>query len=798
MTRPADRTAPRVQLEQSMVVRLVRTIMLLSLAMFVVCLVPSVSRSVPDVVRVVVLANLPLLGAAVLSFLRARSDATAAKTWNWIGLALTFWLVGGLVEAAGEVGWIALGPLSFADAFWLLFYPCMAAGLFGRLRRRSFDRRMAVDVIVCALGALAIESAIALGPLLDHFAGNPSTIVVALFYPIADLALAVFVIFGLGWRRSLVWRYITCGLGLFFLADTIFLVLETRTGYSPGSSLDVFWLAGAAAIGLGTWSDFASVSNSYREHNAVVAPYVFAVCALGVLIVDRFHRLHPVSVVMAVVTLVLTVAQSGLAVREIRALAESRREARTDELTELPNRRSFTEWIAETLERAASTSSPLAILMVDLDGFKVVNDTLGHHTGDELLRLVSRRFQGTLAPGDVLARLGGDEFGIVVHPQPVAGWAFEAGMRLCQALEERFDLDGLRLQASGSIGIALYPDHGDSSSVLLQRADVAMYEAKRAGGGVRFYSTTFDRNSREQLQRLEDLREAIEHDQLTLFYQPKVRFSDGSLVGVEGLVRWQHPVRGLLTPDQFLPLAVSGGLLPHLTRKVLNIAVHQAGRWLFEGYEISVAVNAGSADLVDENLPVLIKELLDRYAVPAHMLTIEITEDAVIADPVRTAEVVATIRGLGARVAVDDFGAGYASLSHLRELEVDELKLDRSLVDGVEHSPREQALVQSAVGMAHALGLRLVAEGVETPAGWERLRALGCDVAQGYLVSRPLSAKDLRVWLQDRSAPAAPSTNRNAAVLGPATSNRKVARGRGHLSSAFPAPPVSPADRSAP
>ena len=524
-------------------------------------------------------------------------------------------------------------------------------------------------MMVSVLGALSVESALLLEPLMEKYAASPVALAIKLAYPIGALALLSLIVLSLGGlRRSLVWRVISLAMAMFAFADTASMVFEITPQFDFGPTIiDVIWGLGILALGMSSWSGFASTPG-HDEQRAVTIPYMLALASLSLMVIDRLHRLHPVAVALAAGTLLVAAINSGLAVREVRALAQSRKEARTDELTGLPNRRSFTEMIEESIERAALVGSPLAILMIDLDGFKVVNDTLGHHTGDELLRMVAQRFSGTLAPGDVLARLGGDEFGVVVHPREEVGWAFEAGMRLTQALDDRIDLDGLRLQVKGSTGIALYPDHGTSAALLLQRADVAMYEAKRAGGGVRFYSPNFDRNSREQLQRLEDLRLAIEGNQLALFYQPKVRFSDGVLVGVEALVRWQHPQRGLLAPDQFLPLAIAGGLLPHLTRSVLSIAISQAGRWRYEGTPIGVAVNVGSADLVDESLPGLIGELLQRYQVPASALTIEITEDAVIADPVRTASVVAEIRSFGAKVAVDDFGAGYASLSHLREL----------------------------------------------------------------------------------------------------------------------------------
>ncbi len=708
--------------------------------------------------QVVFLGGYLLVGviAAGLFFARGATDVTASRLWQLIGIAVAAWAVGAFLASARYVGLMSFASPSVSDLVRLIGYPFAFFGLASRVRSGPLRRSAWVDALVCGFGALAFESAMTLGWMRSRTDLSMQSMLITVVYGLGDVALVVILVVGLGgWRRSRTWGFMTIGLLLFAMADSLMVVAgpSSPTNDVLSRSVSAVWLIGLCVVGLSSWSGFATSAISDRRESSLLLPFSFAAVAVGLILVDRFQRIDVASVVLATLCIVLAVVRAGMAVRDLRMLSESRKEARTDELTGLPNRRAFTEMIAEAVERSASVSSPLAILMIDLDGFKVVNDTLGHHSGDELLREVARRFATTLAPGDVLARLGGDEFGVVVQPRPAAGWAFEAGARLTKSLSERFELDGLALRVSGSVGISLYPDHADTPSALLQRADVAMYEAKRAGGGVRFYSTNFDRNSREQLEQLEQLRVGIESSQLVLFYQPKVMFSDGSLKGVEALVRWQHPTRGLLTPDQFLPLAVSGGLLPNLTRAVLGLAVAQAGRWQYEGSPISIAVNVGSADLVDPSFPDLVLGLIGSYQLPAELLTIEITEDAVIDDPVLTAAVVARLRHLGVKVAVDDFGAGYASLSHLRELDVDELKIDRSLVDGVEHSTREQALVASAVGLAHALGLVLVAEGVETPEAWDRLREMGCDIAQGYLVSRPLSAGDLREWIVNRNRP---------------------------------------------
>ncbi len=699
----------------------------------------------------VVLPNLVILVSGLLCLRRSQLDRRHRASWQLLCAALVCATVCGVLRSAESADLLTRSEFLVADLFGLAFCPLLAFAIARFIRTDASEDTpgMWADGIVCGVGALALIAFLALDPISARIRGTQFNLTVALIYPVADVFLLVLVIAGLRtWRHSRVGVYLVIAIGFIAVGDTARLFMAAGASHDFGTRLSYLGLAGAAFLGL-----MAAEPNQPIRHTPVATatlgvPFTFAMTSVGLLILDRFRAVHPLALLLGGCTLAAAAVRAALAFRELRTLTQTRREARTDELTQLPNRRSFSEMIARSVVRAEAGREPLAVLMVDLDGFKVINDTLGHHTGDELLREVARRFSATLAPGDMLARLGGDEFGIVVLPRPDPGWALEAGARLVRSLEQRMELDGVPIQVRASVGASLYPDHGNSPSPLLQRADVAMYEAKKSGGGVRFYSQSFDRNSRQQLEHLDELRHAIELDQLLLYFQPKVRFVDGVLSGVEALVRWEHPTRGLLGPSEFLPAATQGGLLPQLTRKVLAMAVEQAGSWHAEGDSLGVAVNVGTADVVDATLPDFVEELLQRFSLPAALLTIEITEDSVIQDPVRTKEVVARLRKLGAKVSIDDFGAGYASLSLLRELDLDELKLDKSLVDNVDMSGRQKALVRAAVGLAHALGLSLVAEGVESIEAWRELQLLDCDVAQGYLVSRPLCPVDLRAWLE--------------------------------------------------
>jgi diguanylate cyclase len=728
------------------------------------------------------LFNLTFGVATFLMASRARRLGRRGRPWAWLAVGLASYTIGGVYETASNFGWVEMTDPSWSDAFWLGFYPCAIAGAVGMIR--SQPRRLLsntwLDGLVSGLGALAINAALAFDTTSAAVSTDPIVTAVTLAYPVGDVLLALLIVAGLGgWRRNRSVGLLLAGFLLLAGGDTMFIANKAGAGYHIGAATDFVWLAAAVALGLSATVGLrVGARSEWADDNNAVFPLTFALAALGLLILDRFRPIDTIAVVLAALTIVAIGFRAKVALQALGELADTRREARTDELTSLPNRRSFTEMIGAALESASLSESPLAIVMVDLDGFKVVNDTLGHHRGDELLREVAHRFNESLSDGDVLARLGGDEFGLVVHPRDQPGWAYDAARRLHLALEKIFEIDGLRLHVKGSVGVALHPQDGDTPEILLQRADVAMYEAKRSNGGVRFYSAEFDRNSREQLQQLDELRDGIIAGQLVLHYQPKVRFSDGIVTGVEALVRWQHPVRGLLGPGQFLPVAVAGGLLPQLTRQIITMAIEQAGRWRADGRHLGVAVNVGSADLMDEAFPDMIGSLVRRNGLPSGMLTIEITEDSVIEDPVRTANVVAMIRSMGIKVSIDDFGAGYASLSHLRELDVDELKLDKSLVDNVETDVRQQALVQSAVGMAHALGLNLVAEGVETIEAWNQLKLLNCDVVQGYLVSRPLAEPALCTWLDEHQTIQEATASVVDAVGPPVASGRRSQRRR--------------------
>jgi diguanylate cyclase (GGDEF)-like protein len=449
-------------------------------------------------------------------------------------------------------------------------------------------------------------------------------------------------------------------------------------------------------------------------------------------------------------TLFRIVAQASKALRRQAELNEH--QALHDSLTDLPNRTLFHDRVRQALTWARREHVAVAVMIMDLDRFKEVNDTLGHASGDELLKQVGLRLQESLRESDTVARLGGDEFGVLLPKVVDAEAAVAVARKLRTTLEEPFTIHGLALQMEASIGIALFPDHGTDVQSLLQRADVAMYVAKEHPAGCEVYTRERDDYSPDRLTLLTELRRAIDRGELVLHYQPKVDLRTGEIHGVEALVRWEHAERGTIPPDEFIPPAQKTGVIGPLTMFVLDEALRQCRAWALQGLELCVAVNLSTRNLLDVHLPDTVGELLARWEVPPRLLELEITESTILADPVRAMQILSRLDEMGIRIAIDDFGTGYSSLAYLKRLPVDELKIDKSFIQGMEENENDAVIVRSTIDLGRNLGLRVVAEGVETAKAWSGLARLGCDIAQGYYLSRPVPAEELTEWLAERAA----------------------------------------------
>jgi diguanylate cyclase (GGDEF)-like protein len=426
--------------------------------------------------------------------------------------------------------------------------------------------------------------------------------------------------------------------------------------------------------------------------------------------------------------------------------AEILRLAYEDAVTGLPNRAQFSLRLTEAVEAYRRDGTPLAVVLMDLDRFKFINDTLGHQAGDLVLQAVARRLRESLRESDTVARLGGDEFAILLTGGD-QGRAPAVGRMVQAILEEPIDLDGQAVDVGSSIGIAQCPMHGEDPSVLLRHADIAMYEAKRDQSGVAIYEARLDRNRAENLSLMSDLRRAIAEDQLVLHYQPKIDLRRGQLVGVEALVRWMHPERGMIAPSEFVPFAERTGMIRHITLWVIEHATRQCGAWLANGLSLSVSLNVSSRDLLQRDLPQLFAAATRRHEVPSELITVEVTESALVEDPQRAQDTIRGLKEQGFRISIDDYGTGYSSLAYIQRLHCDELKVDRAFVTHAAGDGKDAAIVHSTIELGHSLGLTVVAEGVEDQEVMEVLRKLGCDLAQGYAISRPLPAETLATWI---------------------------------------------------
>ena len=719
----------------------------------------------------------------------------SAVTNDWLGLATTWlpatvcWVASYRVRlrrpevllAAAAVTCYALGDTYYmavqtiagsvpypspGDVVYLMFPVLMMAGLGAAVRRkvRGLAGPVWLDSAVGMLGAATVL-AVVLRPVLDAALTGPFSIatVVSVAYPMLDLMLVATII-GItalsGARVGRRWALLIVGLLAYAVADVVYALQVTAETYVMGSPLDASWAIGLALVAL--WVDSTARRDKSKTAQrrsqatgatALVVASIATVLALVVLVMKSWTTLSDLAVPLAAAALFAAAARTQVAFRQLRRMAELKVQATTDELTGLSNRRVlYTDGQALLVKRPGQRR---ALLLLDLDKFKEVNDSLGHQAGDRLLVEVGARLREQVRDGDLLARLGGDEFAVLLKD---AGRNEAAGVavKLRAALAEPFTTPGplaqgtLTLHSTVSIGIALFPDDGADLSALMRKADIAMYKAKTFGDGHHLYNDTDETDGAGRLQTVDELRTAMTSDQLVVYYQPKVDLATGEVHNVEALVRWDHPTRGLLYPDAFIDLVESSGLMRTMTRLVLTMALDQAAAWQSQGQHLTIAVNLSASSLVDSGLPDEVAAMLAARDLAPHVLQLEVTEEFLMADRDAARKILTQLRDSGVQISVDDYGTGYSSLSYLRDLPIDELKLDKSFVFPMADDARAAALVASTIDMAHSLGLRMVAEGVETEVVYTELSRLGCDQAQGFFMSRPVPAAELEYWLSTR------------------------------------------------
>lgn len=423
-----------------------------------------------------------------------------------------------------------------------------------------------------------------------------------------------------------------------------------------------------------------------------------------------------------------------------------------DPLTKLPNRTLFSDRLEQIVLTSRRSGRSFAIFSMDLDRFKEINDTVGHHVGDLLLQQVGVRLVEQLRESDTVARLGGDEFGVLLQDVD-QHFASQTALALLESLRQPFEVGGDRLYISASIGIAMHPRHGEDMSLLMQRADVAMYAAKSEKKGYTVYNEELDRDSTSRLALMGDLREAVENKSFELFYQPKINLRTQEIEGVEALVRWRHNGHDVSSPEIFIPILEQTGQIRSLTQWVLENALQQYKKWKEHGLNTSIAINLSTRDLQDPDIPIRISSLLADMQISSKRLELEITESSIMHDPIRALDALGHIAAMGINITIDDFGTGYSSLSYLKRLPANAVKIDKSFVIGMVQDPNDAAIVRASVDLAHNLGLKVVAEGVESQDVMQLLGEQGCDAAQGFYISRPLAADDFVTWVENSPWP---------------------------------------------
>jgi diguanylate cyclase (GGDEF)-like protein len=708
-------------------------------------------------VRDALLGNLPLACAALLLVRRAARHPEQRSWMLPLAVGVTVYLIGNVVYLVQSMR----GSVSFpsaADAGYLAIYPFLLVALFLALRVHFRDVRLivALDGISGTLAGAAVATW-AIAPLISEVWDGSLTAATILAYPSCAVVVlaatmgAVGMVGRGGGRGFALWA---CGLLVFCIGDIAYAYELAFDRYTVGTWLDAAWAIGLVLLSVGATRLRPTGERALPGARSLAVVAVASVSSIVVLAAAPPLSERAVPAELALLTLAACAVRLVLAFLQLRELAAVRELALTDELTGAANRRALYATLDEVFEREAqrgAAAQGFSLALIDLDHFKEVNDSFGHSAGDELLQAVVSRFAGALQElqtPHLLARLGGDEFAVILHDAGGYNASMACGSALQESLVEPIALRDVVLHVQASIGIATAPLHARNRGDMLFAADAAMYAAKTSGEPVCYHSPSAVGDRRKRLFVAEDLYTALERRELTVEYQP-VLTADGVLVGAEALVRWDHPKRGRLAPGEFLEAAERYKLTPAIAERVLDVALADLARWREGGVELTTSVNVSASDLRDEGLVKLVASALLAHDVPPEALTIEVTETAMMRNPEQAREVMQALHDLGVRLAVDDYGTGYSSLEYLLRLPISEIKLDRAFCQHIVTELRATAIVRSTVDLTHALGLRMVAEGVEDAGTLFILRELGCDRVQGWHLGRPMSASAFEVLVEE-------------------------------------------------
>lgn len=671
-----------------------------------------------------------------------------------LGLGILSWSIGDAILTAESAGGRTPPVPSFADLFWLGFYPIVYVALV--LLTRKHVARMGVatwlDGAVAGLGAAALCACFAFNTILHSVGGNATTVATDLAYPIGDALLLMLVVGGtaiIPGRKSPQWLLIACAIACTAIGDTFNLFASSGPTSHLGTILNgVAWPCAILLISFAVWVRPLQTSPLARDGPpGFLLPGLGACAGLSILLADTLHQVTPVAIGLATATLIAVGVRLALSVRGLRTLTEKRhRQAITDELTGLGNRRQLFNLLDAFFADYADPDTVdrrLSLLYVDLDHFKEINDAFGHGAGDEVLRQLGPRLTSRLRDGDVLVRVGGDELAVLMVDTDSEDAAAIA-QRLITELDQPFELETLSVRVGASIGIASAPTDATNSFALLRCADLAMYRAKVGPRPYEVYRHDVDDDG-NRLRLVDELRDAILGGHLEVHYQPQVDLNTGKVSAMEALVRWPHPRLGLIPPLDFIPLAEEAGLMQSLTALVLERALEQCAAWRAAGQMMTISVNVSATNVLDSGFSESVMAALARHRLAPASLILEITETTIIRDFDLCKLVIEQLRKLGLGVSIDDFGAGVTSLAYLGSLAVSELKLDRSFLTRLATGDTERnlALVRATIALGHKLNMRVVAEGIEDLEALNLLAAIGCDLAQGYFISKPMSAQDL-------------------------------------------------------